>query len=124
MFLVGSGSVGISIHGTGGGSRKLTALSAGSAFGEISLLTGEPRTATVRALTEARLIEIDKDTLAPILRENPALVDAIEKTIAERRRRRAEFAQSEPAAAPPAAEPLDLAQRIARFFGIRLGKSE
>ena len=119
MFLVASGRVGVSIHGAAGeSSRKLTAMDAGAAFGEISLLTGEPRTATVRALTEARLIEIDKETLAPILRENPALVGAIEKTVAERLRGRAEAAQAN-RAAPAAEEPLDLAARIARFFGIR-----
>jgi small-conductance mechanosensitive channel/CRP-like cAMP-binding protein len=119
MFLVESGRVAVSLHDASGASRKLTVLEPGSAFGEISLLTGEPRTATVRALTETRLIEIEKETLAPILEENPLLVEALETTMHERRRGAAEFLEAHREASSEAAERLALATRIARFFGLR-----
>jgi small-conductance mechanosensitive channel/CRP-like cAMP-binding protein len=119
MFLVQSGRVTVSLHDASGSSRKLTVLEPGSAFGEISLLTGEPRTATVRALTETRLVEIDKETLAPILLENPRLVESLEATMRERRRGAAELREAAPEAGSDAAEHVALAARIARFFGLR-----
>ena len=50
MFLIAEGRVGISVHGETGTSQKVATLERGAAFGEISLLTGEPRLATVRAI--------------------------------------------------------------------------
>ncbi len=118
MFLVESGRLTVSIRGPSGASQKVTVLEPGSAFGEISLLTGEPRTATVRALDEVTLIEIDKSTLAPILAANPSLVQGLEKTMAERRRGTAELLGAAEAARALATGTLPLGVRIARFFGL------
>jgi len=90
MFLIADGRAAVSVHGAPAGrpvaSRGVAVLSPGSAFGEISLLTGEPRLATVRALTEATLVEIDKATLAPILESNPSLVEKLGAIVLARRR--------------------------------------
>jgi hypothetical protein len=118
MFLVESGSVAVSIQGATGENRDLTVLGAGAAFGEISLLTGEPRTATVRAVTETTLVEIEKESLAPILREQPQLVQELEATMEERRRHAAGEFDASRGQMGKAEEPLPLAGRIARFFGL------
>src|SRR5262249_4393893 len=81
MFVIELGRAGVTIHGAAGDSRRLATLEPGSAFGEISLLTGEPRTATVRAVTEVTAIEIQKDTLCPILEANPALCETFDAVI-------------------------------------------
>lgn len=119
MFIVESGRLGVSAHGTVGQSQKLAVLEAGSAFGEVSLLTGDPRTATVRALTESTLLEIDKSTLSPILRENPSIVGMLELTMQERRKRASDALEAARGGETDRTEdrtPLRL--RIARFFGI------
>lgn len=90
MFVVETGRLGVSAHGNVGQSQRLAVLEPGAAFGEISLLTGDPRTATVRAMTEATLVEIGKATLLPILRENPSIVGMLELTMQERRKRAAD----------------------------------
>lgn len=118
MFLIESGSVAVSIKGARGESHELTVLEAGAAFGEISLLTGDPRTATVRAATETTLVEIEKDSLAPILREHPALITTLEATMEERRRHAADRFDASREQAEKAEEPVPLAERIARFFGL------
>jgi CRP-like cAMP-binding protein len=118
MFLIERGSVGVSIHGALGKSRELTVLDAGAAFGEISLLTGEPRTATVRAATETSLVEIEKESLAPILREHPELVQELEATMEERRRHAAGEFDASRGEMGRMEGPLPLAERIARFFGL------
>jgi small-conductance mechanosensitive channel/CRP-like cAMP-binding protein len=119
MFVVEEGRLGVSAHGTVGQSQKLAVLEAGSAFGEVSLLTGDVRTATVRALTEATLLEIDKATLAPILRENPSIVGLLELTMQERRKRAADALQAARGDdADRTEDRAPLRQRIARFFGL------
>jgi small-conductance mechanosensitive channel/CRP-like cAMP-binding protein len=118
MFLIESGSVAVSIKGATGESHELTVLEAGAAFGEISLLTGDPRTATVNAVTETTLVEIEKDSLAPILREQPALIATLEATMEERRRHAADRYDASREQAERTDEPVPLSERIARFFGL------
>jgi small-conductance mechanosensitive channel/CRP-like cAMP-binding protein len=119
MFVVASGRASVSMSSAGGDSRVLAELEPGTAFGEISLLTGEPRTATVRALTEALVVEIRRETLEPILRENPALCHAIEAVIEERRRDSANAAVSM-RMDTSGSDRFPLSVRIARFFGLRI----
>jgi small-conductance mechanosensitive channel/CRP-like cAMP-binding protein len=57
----------------------------GEFAGEMSLLTGEPRSATIVALTDAVAYEITREHLAELLAERPAIAAAISKTVAERR---------------------------------------
>jgi hypothetical protein len=54
-------------------------------FGEMSLLTGEPRSANVVAFEEAEVLRIDKSGLKPILEANPVLVETIGELVEERR---------------------------------------
>lgn len=118
MFLIAEGRVGISVHGETGTSQKIATLERGAAFGEISLLTGEPRLATVRALAESALVEVDKSTIAPILEANPSLVEKLVVIIRERRRGTADQLGSRRGAAG-AGEPESLRSKIARFFRLK-----
>jgi len=124
MFLVVSGRVAVSVHGGTGESRRLTILEPGAAFGEISLLTGDPRTATVRAMTETTLLEIEKETLAPILQDHPSLVESLERSMQERRRGTTEALEAARVKGSTVEAPLPLGARMARFFGLRLGDSD
>lgn len=49
---------------SGGRRERLRAMSAGEVFGEMALLTGEPRGATVRALSETHTLVVTRETLA------------------------------------------------------------
>ena len=119
MFVVEAGRLGVSAHGTVGQSQRLAVLEPGAAFGEISLLTGDPRTATVRAMTEATLLEIDKATLAPILRENPSIVGMLELTMQERRKKASDALEAARGETDRTEDRTPLRQRIARFFGVK-----
>lgn len=57
-------------------------------LGELSLLTGAPRSATVISKTNSVLIEINKQALAPILKNNPILVERLGQIIAKREKDR------------------------------------
>ena len=118
MFVVAAGRVGVSMHGAGGESRKLAILPPGHSFGEISLLTGEPRMATVRALEESITVEIGKETLEPILRESPELATSFERVMDERRTAASDLFEASRDDLGRASERTPLAERISRFFGL------
>jgi hypothetical protein len=56
----------------------------GSLFGEMSLLTGENRQATVMAETEVWLVEITHEELESVIRANPAIMEALSGILADR----------------------------------------
>ncbi|HUP46004.1 MAG TPA: cyclic nucleotide-binding domain-containing protein [Thermoanaerobaculia bacterium] len=64
MYVITSGEVKVYTRGTGKtGSVYLAKLSEGDFFGEVSMLTGKPRTATITASKPTELLRLDKDKL-------------------------------------------------------------
>lgn len=83
MFIIHRGMVNVQIT-ENGIPKTISTLRAGDFFGEMSLLTGEPRTADVIADTETQVLEIEPRVLKPILETNPELVRIISEIIEER----------------------------------------
>jgi Cyclic nucleotide-binding domain/Tetratricopeptide repeat len=75
MYLIASGEVKVYTRGTGagGGSVYLARLGEGDFFGEVSVLTGKPRTATITASQRTELLRLDKDKLDGVLAKHPGL---------------------------------------------------
>lgn len=84
MFILVHGQANVYVR-IGGEEKHVASLRDGDYFGEMSLLTGDPRTATVQARTDCEMWEIDKETLAEILAENRALLDRLSEQLAERK---------------------------------------
>jgi CRP-like cAMP-binding protein len=84
MFVVIRGSVKVQVP-DGSTVRTLNELRENEFFGEMSLLTGEPRTATVVAAEETEVLQIKKAAIKPIFEANPELVKTIGEMIEERR---------------------------------------
>lgn len=82
MFLIIEGSVDV-IRDIGVGQQFLAKLERNRSFGEVSLLTNSPRTASVTAQTKVRLIKITKDNLARLSAENPRIAMQIYRILAE-----------------------------------------
>ena len=59
-------------------------LGAGDSFGELSILTGMPRTGRVRAVTELRALALDRNEFETILTDEPAVARALLKVLARR----------------------------------------
>jgi branched-chain amino acid transport system substrate-binding protein len=84
MFILLEGAVGVTIR-TATGSEEEVAISAtGDVVGEMSLMTGSTRVATVTALTHLRVLEIDKDAIEDLLRTTPELFERFSQVLAER----------------------------------------
>ncbi len=58
----------------------------GDFFGEMSLLESKPRSASVRAVTDSALLEIDKETFFNYIGSNPKVTWDILKTLSQRNR--------------------------------------
>jgi CRP/FNR family cyclic AMP-dependent transcriptional regulator len=59
----------------------------GELVGEISFLDQEPRSATVKALTDCDLIEIPQETIDGVFKKEPKWLEILVKTLAERLRK-------------------------------------
>jgi len=86
LYLIVSGTLRVSTSGQDGQDVPLAALGAGDFFGEVALLTGRPRTATVTALTEVELLTLDRATADGLRSRHPE----IDASLAEFHKRRAE----------------------------------
>jgi small-conductance mechanosensitive channel len=84
MFVILSGWVVIQIP-EGMTQKTVGNLGKDDFFGEMSLLTGEPRSASVIAEEETEVLQIRKEALQPIFENNPKLVDTVCELIDERR---------------------------------------
>jgi len=116
MYIIHRGSVNVQI--TDGGNKKIiNTLSIGDFFGEMSLFTGEPRTADVVADAETKVIEIQPSVLKPILESNPELVKIISEIIEERRELLVE--DVEEASAAPDPDSKGVIRSIRSFFGLK-----
>ena len=82
ILLRGEAAVVLSANGT---ETRVATLREGDYFGEMSLLTGEPRSATVVAQTDCELWEIGKEVLGQLLEENQILVEKLSDLLAKRR---------------------------------------
>jgi small-conductance mechanosensitive channel/CRP-like cAMP-binding protein len=83
LFVIVSGKADVRLD-QNGLSSVVTTLSAGQFFGEMSLLTGEPRSATVMAAEPLQVIAVGKDALIQVVHEDRRLVEQIGEVVARR----------------------------------------
>ena len=87
LYMLASGRVRAFVRGAEGRQQPLGDLSEGAFFGEIAILTGRPRTASVVAATRCELLELDRATLDAITRDHPRVWDVMREFAATRLRR-------------------------------------
>jgi CRP-like cAMP-binding protein len=106
--------------GQGNINTTLASLTAGDFVGEISLMTGEPRTATCLASTDVLAYELGHATLQELLTSRPALADQMSILLAARQeglvRKGGEI--SAMAAARATEHRRDLREKLRRFFNL------
>ncbi len=64
---------------------KIATLSDGDCFGEMSLLSGEPRNATLKTITEVKLWKIQKDDFDSLTHLSPKLLEAVNLVTEQRK---------------------------------------
>lgn len=108
-------------RGEGETGATVAALNPVQFFGEMALLTGEPRSATIVAQTRLEVLVISKEALARPIMVNPVLAERIGGILAERK---AEMSSQQERSAHRGEPARDLAEqsrtlgsRIRKFFG-------
>jgi small-conductance mechanosensitive channel/CRP-like cAMP-binding protein len=104
MFVVVEGT--LAVHVPGGDAaaagddtrplelRRANVLGPGRVFGEMAMLTGEARSATVVPLAAAVLYEIGQTQMAPLLAARPALAEDLARAMAQHQERDAATAEA------------------------------
>ncbi len=119
FYVIEQGAVAVIIgRGDGGEVRAIAHLKAGDYFGEMSLLAGEPRSATVVAQEDVAVLEVGRNAFQRIVAADPAVLEPISQLAARRLDAQREQRRAEAAIPPfehdPAAQ--RLLQRIKAFF--------
>lgn len=117
MFLIADGMLEVRVPDHTGNLIPISTLWAGDCMGEMSLLTGAPRSADVIALNDVLLIEIRKDDLDPILRNNQKLVEAFSEILSERAQRNLAVTQASSSEDAQMNLRTKIAGQINSFFG-------
>ena len=120
LYIVAFGEVEVRYEPPHGAPQTISTLRAGQFFGEMALLTGEARTATVVALTDVECYRLDGKSFQGLVLRRPEIAEAMARVIDARKpdldKVRDAFA-SQPSIA--IVQQTDLLTRIRRFFGLR-----
>jgi branched-chain amino acid transport system substrate-binding protein len=116
-----TGQVRVEVRGEQAPAVVVNQLGAGECFGEMALMTGEPRGATIVAERDTEVLVVMRNDIAPILHNNPALPERLGTILAQRREmNQAVFARQSTAhdmVEDPMPRPT-LVARIRHFFGM------
>lgn len=113
--------IGAAVNGTPLEQREVARLAAGQFFGEMSLMTGEARTASVVAATDVVCYRIDKPAFQRVLHETPGVADQVAEVLASRRSElntARDEREDEPQQGPNETTKQALLGKIRRFFSL------
>jgi small-conductance mechanosensitive channel/CRP-like cAMP-binding protein len=120
LYMIVRGEASVRI-GHDGSAREVARLVAGQVFGEMSLMTGEARTATVVAISDLVCYRVDKSAFQILLENHPEVAEVVAEVLAARKMEldAARGELKEPSKKELAKAKQDLLGRIRGFFGLR-----
>ena len=83
LFVVERGKLDVLID-VHDGMQHIASVDEGDVFGEMSLMTGADRSATVRTTMESALLVVSKETIQPVLEASPEVAERISEVLAAR----------------------------------------
>ncbi len=117
LFVLAEGVLEVTVEDAEGVRIRLARVEPGDCVGEMSLLTGEPRSADVFARSPVLVLEIRSEHLASILKNRPDVADSLAQLMVERQRAKdAAIAGSGTRAAARTDLVSQIAQRIKSFL--------
>ncbi len=85
LYIIINGETEVYLETPGGGKRIIRTLGKGSFFGEMGMMTGAPRAASVVAKTDVECYRVDKEMFEEILRARPSIADEMSHILVSRR---------------------------------------
>lgn len=120
LYLIHRGEVSVRVS-AGGVEREVATLGPGTFFGERSLMTGEPRSATTVAKTDVECYRLAKADLEKVLKARPELAEAMAEILARRQSELSshrEHMSREPHERDIATQKRQIVGKIRSFFGL------
>jgi small-conductance mechanosensitive channel len=120
FYVIERGAVSVILGRTNGGAgRTIAHLGPGDFFGEMSVLAGEPRSATVLAEDDTVIVEVGHESFQKIVAAHPAILEPISEAAARRLSVQQEFRRAgDPNPGERAPNAQNILQRIRTFFGL------
>jgi CRP-like cAMP-binding protein len=121
LYILVEGEADVVVDQPGAARHAVNKLRAGTCFGEMGLLTGEPRRATVIAATDLECYRLDKASLEDILRSRPALAEDFSHMLVTRQAdldEKLKRASADQFARLAAHDHSEILARIRSFFGL------
>lgn len=84
LFIVAEGALRVEIALDDGNKIEVARLGVGDFFGEMALLTGEPRAATISAITRCVVLEIDRENVLPVIKAYPDIAEDLSQILTRR----------------------------------------
>lgn len=120
LFVVSEGVLSVRARSGEREAREVARLGAGDFFGEMALLTGEPRTATIVAVADTLLYEITKEDISPLLERQPEISWALTDVLVKRKQAMATAtAKADIGREVDKTLSAQILGKIQRFFGFR-----
>ncbi|HUE64154.1 MAG TPA: mechanosensitive ion channel family protein [Rhizomicrobium sp.] len=94
MFVLLDGAAHVSIAMPDGEKREVAVLASGDIVGEMSLMTGAPRTTSVTSLTAMRFLEVTNESMELLLAAEPGLLERFSHVLAARQSHLSEIAST------------------------------
>ncbi|HZH04025.1 MAG TPA: cyclic nucleotide-binding domain-containing protein [Myxococcaceae bacterium] len=116
FYLVASGEVVVHVGNT---EQELKRLGPGNYFGEMSLLTGEPRTATVTAAEDSVLLELNREVMARLFNSHPRFAKQVSALVAKRRNEMRSHGASRDRAEEESSEAGRILSRLKNIFSLK-----
>ena len=85
LYVLVKGEVEVRVRSEGGAEKVVTRMRAPNVFGEMGVMTGEPRTASVCAMSEVECYRIDKDAFRRVVHNRPEIAEVVSLVMAQRR---------------------------------------
>lgn len=116
LYIILDGACEVLFEKKGQAPKKMATMNIGDFFGEMSLLTGAVRSATVKVLGYATVIRVDKALFSTILASNPDIIEQLGKVIAQRQQ---DLSNEASKIQDKSTAQRKLTSRIKDFFGIK-----
>ena len=120
LFIIVEGVVGVQVQSDDGRTKEVARLGAGDFFGEMALLTGEERTATVIALVDTYLFELTQADIAPLIEQQPEVSERVSKVLTQRHQAtQSQLHVEDDVEIEKKAPYIQILNKIEHFFGLR-----
>jgi small-conductance mechanosensitive channel/CRP-like cAMP-binding protein len=117
FYVVAEGEVAVRVRTPDGREEEVARLGPGEFFGEMAVLTGDPRSATVVASCDSALVAVDRDAFAELFRRAPEAARKLADVLARRREGLARAIESvAPGTVQAREEPHQLLARLKDIF--------